>query len=210
MDKGKLQILDNGLAAYCHACKTYHLFDSRWTHNGDFDKPSFTPSMHVNADQHDACHSFLTDGVWNYCADSKHGYAGRSLALAWEDDPWHVLPINDLREHDENKDGICWCNPTIKKEDNERTITHNSADGREYLESLDLKIGDIPNHLGLVAKYWLLHSNTDDLNVAIALKWLEKRNLSLKLLGIDDAEIAALVNYFDSFLSNLLDGDDAK
>jgi hypothetical protein len=153
MNKGKLQIHNDGLAAYCLACKTYHLFDKRWTHNGDFDKPTFTPSMHVNAGQFDSCHSFLTDGVWHYCSDSKHEYAGRSLALDWEGETYHVVPINDLREHGEDCDALCWCNPRVEQEEDGRVIIHNSADGREYLESLDIRVGDIPNHLALVAKH---------------------------------------------------------
>jgi len=32
----------------CPGCKHYHVFDQRWTFNGDFDKPTFTPSMLVN------------------------------------------------------------------------------------------------------------------------------------------------------------------
>jgi hypothetical protein len=208
MNKGKLQILDDGLAAYCPACKTYHLFNKRWTHNGDFDEPSFTPSMHVNAGQSDACHSFLTDGIWHYCEDSKHEYAGRSIALDWEGETVHVLPIDDLREHEENNDGACWCNPRIEQEENGRVIIHNPLDGREILESLDLKRKDIPNHLALVAKHWLSYSDTDDLNVAIALRWLQKRHKSLApTLGADEALTVSLVNYFDTFLRSLIEGD---
>ena len=207
MNKGRLRVCEDGLAAYCSACKTYHLFDKRWIHNGDFDKPSFTPSMHVNPNQGDSCHSFLTDGVWRYCEDSRHEYAGRSLALDWEGETVYVLPINDLREHQENAEGECWCNPRIEQEEDGRVVVHNPADGREILEGIDLKVKDIPNHLAIVAKHWLPYSDTDDMNVAIALRWLQKRYKYLvPTLGFADAEMASLVNYFDSFLSNLIDG----
>ncbi len=207
--RGKLQILDDGLAAYCPACKTYHLFDSRWSHNGSFDNPSFTPSMHVNAGQHDSCHSFLTDGVWHYSEDSGHEYAGRSIALGWEGETVHVLPLNDLRDHDENIDGTCWCDPRVGQEENGRVIVHNSADGREYLESLDLRVGDIPNHLALVAKHWITVDDSNDDNVHKAIAWLKKRHSHLlPIVGVDSAFVTALTSYFDSFLKNLLDGSD--
>lgn len=41
---------------------------------------------------------------------------------------YHVTPVNDLIEHTDND---CWCEP-IDKDD---VIVHNSADGREYIES---------------------------------------------------------------------------
>jgi len=208
MNKGKLQIHGDGLAAYCPACKTYHLFDKRWTHNGDFDKPSFTPSMHVNAGQSDSCHSFLTDGMWHYSEDSGHEYAGRSLALDWEGETVYVIPVDDLREHEQNTDGICWCNPRIEQEENGRVIVHNSMDGREILEDLDLRVKDIPNHLALVARHWFPYSDTEDLNVAIALRWLQKRHKYLApTLGVEEAEKASLVAYFDTFLSSLIKGE---
>ena len=51
-----------------------------------------------------------------------------------QSDIWHVLPINDLREHKESKD--CWCIPI---EDEDGVIVHNSMDGREKYETGDKK-----------------------------------------------------------------------
>lgn len=42
----------------------------------------------------------------------------------------HVIPINDLREHDEH--GACWCRPTIYHDD--AIVVHNSMDRREEYE----------------------------------------------------------------------------
>jgi hypothetical protein len=120
----------------------------------------------------------------------------------------HVIPVNDLREHEENEDGSCWCNPRIEQEENGLVIIHNSLDGKEILEGLDLQRKDIPNHLALVAKHWLMLSDTDDLNVAIALRWLQKRHKYLTLtLESNKASIQAMVNYFDTFLKSLIEGD---
>lgn len=41
----------------------------------------------------------------------------------------HVVPMNDLREHD--TDGFCWCNPTV---DDDLVVIHNSMDERETYE----------------------------------------------------------------------------
>lgn len=51
---------------------------------------------------------------------------------------YHVLPVNDLKQHIE-EGMVCWCEPTvINGDDNgmykEPVIVHNSADGREWHE----------------------------------------------------------------------------
>lgn len=43
----------------------------------------------------------------------------------------HVIPIDDLRDHEPNLD--CWCQPYVDEED-EDYIIHNSLDGREDFE----------------------------------------------------------------------------
>lgn len=81
---------------WCPACNEPHLFDGRWTFNGNHEQPSFQASMLVHgfpdekpSPEHPRCHSFLTDGVWNYCADSTHEHAGKSLpAPDWADTRW--------------------------------------------------------------------------------------------------------------------------
>jgi hypothetical protein len=47
----------------------------------------------------------------------------------------HILPIRDLRDHDERR--TCWCDPTVMAVDGSRAcvVTHNSADGRELVEA---------------------------------------------------------------------------
>lgn len=48
-------------------------------------------------------------------------------------DPYHVVPINDLREHILSKD--CWCNPF----DDEGVFVHHSMDQREKYETGERK-----------------------------------------------------------------------
>ena len=129
-------------------------------------------------------------------------------SLDCDDKTVHVLPIDDLRKHDE-KGCNCWCNPRTEQEENARVvIIHNSMDGREILESIELRKKDIPNHLALVAMHWMPYIDTEDLNVAIALRWLQKRHKYLvPTLGSEESEKAALVAYFDVFLKSLIEGD---
>lgn len=44
----------------------------------------------------------------------------------------HVLPINDLREHQERRE--CWCLPRVDATSETAVITHHAADGRELVE----------------------------------------------------------------------------
>lgn len=46
-------------------------------------------------------------------------------------DVWHIIPLDDLREHEESKD--CWCKPY----EDEQTLDiwiHNALDERESYE----------------------------------------------------------------------------
>jgi hypothetical protein len=82
---------------WCPACDGPHTFDARWTFNGDHERPTFTPSMLERMSEVDEsgeptgrdrsrCHSHLTEGVWNYCTDSMHEHAGKTLpAPEWTD-----------------------------------------------------------------------------------------------------------------------------
>lgn len=47
----------------------------------------------------------------------------------------HILPINDTRVHRESS--TCHCNPKLTElENGDMMFTHNSFDGREYIERL--------------------------------------------------------------------------
>lgn len=45
---------------------------------------------------------------------------------------FHILPINDIKEHVESFD--CWCDPVIKNDLPPYVVVHNSADRRELFE----------------------------------------------------------------------------
>lgn len=46
----------------------------------------------------------------------------------------HVYPLHDLREHDVNSSGACWCSPALSVAPNGVIYIHTSADGREAYE----------------------------------------------------------------------------
>lgn len=47
-------------------------------------------------------------------------------------DVWHVIPRNDLREHETSP--YCWCRP-VQDEDYPEVWVHHSMDGREEYEN---------------------------------------------------------------------------
>lgn len=80
-----------GWAIFCPACDCSHLFDGRWTFNGDMDKPTFRNSMLVHEHKwglgiRPRCHSFVTDGMIAFEGDSGHELAGQTVELEdWDD-----------------------------------------------------------------------------------------------------------------------------
>ncbi|MDR3635698.1 MAG: DUF6527 family protein [Isosphaeraceae bacterium] len=74
---------------WCPACQEPHPYwvddpDPRktWQFNGDFNRPTFTPSLRVFGDGHaTACHLNLTDGKIYYHGDSPHALAGETVEL---------------------------------------------------------------------------------------------------------------------------------
>ena len=113
---------DDGIAsldAFCPACDMTHGFrvnlgdsvmvhENPWDFNGDYDRPTFSPSMFANRDfwatpHHPSCHSYLENGIWRYLPDCSHQYAGQELALPYPDPDmsferrhgWHLYPWTD-------------------------------------------------------------------------------------------------------------------
>lgn len=113
MKKGKLRILEDGqVAFYCSGCKEYHAINISgngcpiWGFNGDYDKPTFSPSILVKSGHYTSghkdscwctfnkehpddpapftcgiCHSFITDGKIQYLSDCTHELAGQTIEL---------------------------------------------------------------------------------------------------------------------------------
>ncbi len=80
----KLRRSDNRLWHWCAGCERLHPLpwpDCGWTFNGNFERPTMTPSFMQEGGHKYQCHYILTDGVLNYCADSWHSLAGKSVPL---------------------------------------------------------------------------------------------------------------------------------
>jgi len=84
-----------------------HVVDSGWTFNGDYDRPTFSPSVLVTGGHHakewkagdscwctfnekhpglttfvcSRCHSFVKAGQIEFLADSTHALAGKTVPL---------------------------------------------------------------------------------------------------------------------------------
>ncbi len=85
-----------GIRFDCLGCGDPHVVpvkpnDRGWDFNGDFDKPTLTPSILVHPHgalaedgsvyQTPKCHSFVRDGRIEYCGDSTHALAGQTVDL---------------------------------------------------------------------------------------------------------------------------------
>ena len=70
-------------AFWCEGCQMTHSFDSRWTFNGDKEKPTFSPSLLVKygAKVKHVCHSFVRDGNIQYLNDCTHKLAGKTIPI---------------------------------------------------------------------------------------------------------------------------------
>lgn len=71
---------------WCPGCKERHHYDvgrperPNWTFNGDFQSPTFTPSL-LYPSKPIRCHLFLTNGVLIYCNDCDHNLAAMRVPL---------------------------------------------------------------------------------------------------------------------------------
>ena len=94
-----------GPSFWCPGCKQMHvlLTDAGWAFNGDYDRPTFTPSFLITGikcnegpnggwdgtwprDEYGnaipyRCHFILTDGILNFCIDSDHELAGQAVPI---------------------------------------------------------------------------------------------------------------------------------
>jgi len=75
-----------GWMIFCPGCGHGHVYDTRWTFNGDMNKPTFTPSYLSRCKSGpektlSVCHSFVTDGRIKFLNDCTHALAGQTVDL---------------------------------------------------------------------------------------------------------------------------------
>jgi hypothetical protein len=77
-----------GFLHRCPGCNSSHYVatsgNPSWTFSGDDEKPSFSPSIKVswgNGEGSRVCHYFIREGNIEYCPDSTHELAGKTVPL---------------------------------------------------------------------------------------------------------------------------------
>lgn len=73
----------------CPGCGRSHEINDGWDFNGDFDNPTFNPSVlgtgkRPNKDEEWVewrCHSYITDGQIRFLDDCTHNLAGQTVEL---------------------------------------------------------------------------------------------------------------------------------
>ena len=71
----------------CPGCGSMHYFNFRgdpkekpiWSWNGDLEKPTVSPSIRVQSDI--ICHFFIKNGTIQFCGDSQHEMAGKTVEM---------------------------------------------------------------------------------------------------------------------------------
>ena len=77
---------------FCPGCECAHGINDGWKFNGNFDLPTFTPSILVksrgyvglisdNVVENTVCHSFVTDGKIRFLSDCTHALKGKTVDL---------------------------------------------------------------------------------------------------------------------------------
>ena len=95
-------VADGGVAHWCPGCEEMHVIPKSWSFDGDFGSPTFSPSVQITGKQkvvakgewtgewvRDAkgaaldycCHYFLRAGELQFCGDSTHQLAGKTVPL---------------------------------------------------------------------------------------------------------------------------------
>lgn len=63
---------------YCPGCGWTHAVGPEiHSFNGDFENPTFSPSVVINFSPGQRCHHFVQNGKINYCTDCDHALKGK-------------------------------------------------------------------------------------------------------------------------------------
>lgn len=91
----KIRTSESGhyLVHECPGCKQFHLIPIKdeavkWTFNGNFDKPTLTPSVKHTWGAGRVCHYFISDGRIEYCGDCSHRLSGQAVDLTEVTGDW--------------------------------------------------------------------------------------------------------------------------
>jgi hypothetical protein len=91
--EGKIKDWEDGTYSHeCLGCKGHHKVPTTkessrnghiWTFNGDFNKPTFSPSVNNSWGEppFKRCHYVITNGMIAYCDDCTHSFKGQTIEL---------------------------------------------------------------------------------------------------------------------------------
>lgn len=76
---------DGSILHWCPGCESLHLIQTQkpspngaiWRWDGDAESPTFTPSINIVGH----CHYFISAGQIQFCGDSTHDLAGKTVPL---------------------------------------------------------------------------------------------------------------------------------
>ena len=82
-----------GWAFWCPGCDEPHRVprDGRWTFDGNWERPTFSPSLLSWADYPDGrrcCHLFIRDGHLEFLGDCTHALAGQRVPMVPHEMGW--------------------------------------------------------------------------------------------------------------------------
>lgn len=68
---------------HCPGCRCTHQIKlPQWTFNGDYERPTFSPSILYNPDvEKHRCHFFVRNGRIEYLSDCHHSLAGQTVDM---------------------------------------------------------------------------------------------------------------------------------
>lgn len=80
--------LDDLHVFHCPGCGFDHLVYRTWAFNGDYVRPTFSPSILVTTpDPSQRCHSYVRNGMIQFLADCHHDLRNQTVPLpAWDDE----------------------------------------------------------------------------------------------------------------------------
>ena len=79
------------LTFFCPGCETIHSVHdgpNGWTFDGDYERPTLSPSVLVQGVTTPTCHSFVRGGRIEFLGDCAHGMAGQTVDLEPVPEPW--------------------------------------------------------------------------------------------------------------------------
>ncbi len=102
--RGKFRTMSDSIAFFCIGCNELHIIRisgiDPWEFNGDYDRPTFKPSIKVSGKEWPTdeqckalgrgekinlkdhiCHSYVTNGQIEYLSDSTHHLKGQTVDI---------------------------------------------------------------------------------------------------------------------------------